>query len=352
MNAKRKVAIIGHFGGSEKFFDGQTIKTKILYDELVLYTDWKIKKVDTYYKNKQPLKLLYDTFVALLTTKDIIVLLSGNGMKFYFPLLYVAAKLKHTHVYHDVIGGNLDFYVEKIPGFRCYLNSFKVNWVETQGLKNKLENVGIYNSQVIPNFKNLKIISESELKYGFSEPYNFCTFSRVMDEKGIGDAIEAIEKINKKTNCVKCTLDIYGVIDPSYKEEFQRILENSSDAIKYVGCIDYDKSSETLKEYFALLFPTRWSGEGFPGTIIDSFCAGLPVIATDWNCNAEIIKNGSNGILYVPERKDSLQCAIEQFIEHNNADDIKRYRINCRRDAYKYQPESCLPSIISMIVGE
>lgn len=35
-----KIAIIGHFGGNEERLDGQTIKTKILYDELKSATEW------------------------------------------------------------------------------------------------------------------------------------------------------------------------------------------------------------------------------------------------------------------------------------------------------------------------
>ena len=38
----RKIGIIGHFGGKENILDGQTIKTKILHEELskacLLYT--------------------------------------------------------------------------------------------------------------------------------------------------------------------------------------------------------------------------------------------------------------------------------------------------------------------------
>ena len=30
----RKLAIIGHFGGGNNFFDGQTVKTVTLYEEL------------------------------------------------------------------------------------------------------------------------------------------------------------------------------------------------------------------------------------------------------------------------------------------------------------------------------
>ena len=55
MKHKKRIAIIGHFGGKEDFLDGQTVKTKILYEELKHATDWEIKKVDTYYKSKNPL---------------------------------------------------------------------------------------------------------------------------------------------------------------------------------------------------------------------------------------------------------------------------------------------------------
>ena len=53
MGRDRKIGIIGHFGGKENILDGQTIKTKILYNELDEATNWKIIKVDTYYKKKK-----------------------------------------------------------------------------------------------------------------------------------------------------------------------------------------------------------------------------------------------------------------------------------------------------------
>ena len=135
----KKIAIIGHFGGNENILDGQTVKTKILYEELSKATGWKIQKVDTYYKSKDPLRLVWQTVIALVTAKDIIVLLSGNGMKFYFPILSFASKAFGTRVYHDVIGGNLASYTEAYPKFKEYLNSFRVNWVETASMKRELE---------------------------------------------------------------------------------------------------------------------------------------------------------------------------------------------------------------------
>lgn len=194
---KSKIAIIGHFAEGQEFFDGQTVKTRILYDELKKETNWKIKKVDTYRKKSNPVKLLIDTVIAIVLYKDIIILLSRNGMKLYFPLLYYMKKIFRFRIYHDVIGGNLDKYIFENPKYEKYLNSFRYNWVETEGLKKRLEKYGITNCEVIPNFKRLDIITKEEIKNkSDNSVFKFCTFSRVMKEKGISEAIDIINKLN------------------------------------------------------------------------------------------------------------------------------------------------------------
>lgn len=347
MERCKKIAIIGHFGGNENILDGQTIKTKILYDELVNATSWKIRKVDTYYKSKRPIKLLLDTVITLLSTKDIIILLSGNGMRVYFPLLNAFSRVFKTRVYHDAIGGNLDTYVKRFPKFREYLRSFKVNWVETQSLRKKLGQQGISNCEVIPNFKRLDIAKISE--EDFTAPFRFCIFSRVMKEKGIETAIEAIEEINSKYAREICQLDIFGRVDDGYKARFDELLKKSTNAIKYKGMISYDKSVEAISGYYALLFPTFWRGEGFPGTIVDAFSAGLPVIATDWNCNSEIVINGMNGILYPNNEIKNLKDAIEWMI--SNKDQMFKLKKNCIETAKKYQPDEYVKTIV-LEIGE
>lgn len=343
----KKIGIIGHFGGKENILDGQTIKTKILHEELSKVIDWEIMKVDTYYKKKNPVKLLIDTFKCLFSAKDIIVLLSGNGMKFYFPILSFFAQKFHTNIYHDVIGGNLDVYVSKYPKFKKYLNSFQINWVETAGMKGRLEKQGIENCEVMPNFKRLSIASIDISKQKFSEPYRFCIFSRVMREKGIEDAIDAIESINEEAGKEICSLDIYGRIDDGYVERFEKVLKQVTNAIQYKGMVPYDKSVDAIKDYYALLFPTYWKGEGFPGTIVDAFSAGLPVIATDWNCNSEIVENEINGVLYPNEEIRTLKEAIMYMI--NNSDKIIQMKGKCLKTAQIYQPDIYIKKIINTI---
>ncbi len=341
----KKIGIIGHFGANQNILDGQTIKTKILYDELKNISDLQILKVDTYYKKERPLKLLIDTFVCLFKTRNIIILLSGNGMRFYFPLLYVFSKIFGTRVFHDVIGGNLDKYVKMNPKFKKYLNQFVVNWVETDGLKNKLESCDIMNCEVIPNFKKLNIISNCELPA--YPPYGFCIFSRVMQEKGIETAIEAINAVNKDSGKEICQLDIFGRIDEGYQDRFEKVLQKHPAGVKYKGTVHYDRSVEAIKGYYALLFPTYWEGEGFPGTIVDAFSAGLPVVATDWNCNSEIVENKVNGILYPNGEIADLKQAIQWLITHNA--EVAHMKKSCIETAKKYQPEYYIKKIISRI---
>lgn len=344
----KKIAIIGHFGGNEDFLDGQTIKTKILYDELVEATNWRITKVDTYYKKRNPLKLLVQTIKALFSTRDVIVLLSGNGMRFYFPILYAVSKVLRTRVYHDVIGGNLDSYVDEYPKFRKYLNEFCVNWVETENLKKRLEVKGVRNCEVIPNFKRLNIVAPHSTEY--TEPFCFCMFSRVMKEKGIETAIEAVETINRSAGKEICRLDIFGRIDDGYQERFAQIMNNVSTSIRYMGTVPYEKSVDAIKDYYALLFPTFWDGEGFPGTIVDAFSAGLPVIASDWNCNGEIINNRETGILYPNEEYANLQVAMVWAINHHP--EMLEMKKSCAKTAAEYQPEKYISRIVGKICAE
>lgn len=346
----KHIAILGHFGGNQVFLDGQTVKTKILFDELKNNTDWDIKIIDTYLKSKRPIKLFIQTLNILIKRERIIVLLSGNGMKFFFPLLSVFAKHWKVNIYHDVIGGNLDNYVSNNPKFIKYLNSFKVNWVETETLKAKLVDLGIKNCEVIPNFKRLNIIGSDNNSQLQDEPYKFCTFSRVMKEKGIEDAIKAIEDINYKYGRMRCTLDIYGIIEDSYNEKFATVMSKCSDAIKYQGRVPYNESVSILKDYYALLFPTFWVGEGFPGTIIDAFSAGLPVIATDWNSNKEIIKNGVNGIIYPSELADTLIDSILCII--SDSDTYIEMKNNCIISANAYKPDKYISHMIKRIESD
>ena len=96
-----------------------------------------------------------------------------------------------------------------------------------------------------------------------------------------------------------------------------------------------------------MLFPTYWKGEGFPGVIIDAFVAGLPVIATDWNMNTEIIEDGVNGFIIEPKSSEALAEKM-QYVMHNRKE-LENIRENNLARAKDYQIDKVWPQILELL---
>ncbi len=90
----------------------------------------------------------------------------------------------------------------------------------------------------------------------------------------------------------------------SYKRHFPEY-------IKYKGSVNYDESVETLKNYFALVFPTLFYTEEYLGTIIDAYAAGLPVISSKWESYDDVIEDNITGIGYKFGSDDALVEVLE-----------------------------------------
>lgn len=346
---KNRIGIIGHFGGDKNFYDGQTIKTKTLYEELIKTGRFELITADTYYIKTLPIKLLWQTLMCLCKCENIIILLSGRGMSVYFPLLYYWGKVFEVNVFHDIIGGSLAKFIDQKPRWKKYINSFKVNWAETTGLVESLKERGVSNAELLYNFKSLKPLSKEEIIQSYSEPYPICTFSRVMKEKGIEDAVEAVKAVNEKNGRIVFTLDIYGQVDAEQIDWFEELKEKFPYYVKYRGSVPYDKSVETLKGYFALIFPTKYYTEGVPGTIIDAYAAGLPVIASYWE-NFDNIVDEKTGVSYQFNNVEDFVRVLTEIAEKPEI--IIEKKRNCIERAADFTPETVLKQIISKITEE
>ena len=61
--------------------------------------------------------------------------------------------------------------------------------------------------------------------------------------------------------------------------------------------------------------------------MIDAFSAGLPVIATDWHYNAELIDHGKTGFIYDPVQPEQLRKWMEYAISH--PEEFHAMRFSC-----------------------
>lgn len=342
------INILGHFGGKDSFNDGQTVKTKTLYEALKHKNILKIRTTDTYYIKKNPFIFIWQVFRGLCVDKTIIVLLSNRGRNVFFPLLYLAARFLGKRVFHYVIGGKFADDILNNKKMIKYVSSFKGNWLESNLMVQKLNSVGIDNAVLIPNFKSINPLKPENLICSNQIPFKFCTFSRVMKEKGIENAVYSVMNINKTYQNKIVSLDIYGPIDDKYNQEFEELMNNVDESIVYKGVVKPEDSVEVLKDYFMLLFPTAWEGEGIPGTVIDALCAGLPIIASDWTYAKDMLTNGYNALIYDFDKPELLKENILYAIKNHHV--INNMKINCVEMAKEYSEDKVVDKILSELL--
>ena len=300
--------------------------------------------VDTYDYKHHAIKISWQLICAFWNCKDIFVLLSRNGRTFLFPVIFCLNKLFHRQLYHDVVGGALPEEAASRPALLRQLRLFNVNWVELPKMKLQLEELGLQNVQVLPNFKKLNILSEEELTVSPSDPKVFVMFSRVTKSKGMTLAAETIASINEEAGAIRAKLDIWGPVEDEYQQEFDDLLRRYQDIVHYRGTVPYEQSVRTLKGYYMLLFPSTYFGEGMPGTLIDAFSAGLPVIASDWHFNADVVCEGKTGFCYRWDFPAALKERILFALDHPEI--VDPMRTDCIREAAKYTPEYAMNIII------
>ena len=343
-----KLSIIGHFGKDKEFLDGQTIKTKIVAKELENQLGAsEVYKIDTYGGKKALPKLFFKSISALKKSKNVVILPAHNGLKFFVPVLTFFNKFFRRKLYYVVIGGWLADYLKDKERLEKKLKKFNGIFVETNTMKNALESRGFANVFVMPNCKELEILTEEQLVYPKEEPYKLCTFSRVCKEKGIEDAVNAVIEVNEHFGRTVYSLDIYGQVDSNQTEWFEDLKKTFPEYVNYGGLVPFDKSVEVLKDYFALLFPTYYEGEGFAGTILDAYAAGIPVIASDWKYNSETVKDGKTGFLFETKNIEQLkQCLLKIF-----NDDISLIKRKCLIEAENYLPKQVVSIFLEKING-
>ena len=307
---KYKYGVVARFAIGKNVFGGQTIKTRNFTDELENHVGKEnVFRGDTSGWQKKPLRLIKNLLYSVKNCEELVILPADHGVLVIPQLAMLLRGFRKTKLQYVVIGGWLPEFLEKRKVLSKCLKKFDGIYVETQTMKNALDKQGFENIVVLPNFKQIHVLNENELVYSENEPYKLCTFSRVLKEKGIEDAANAVKAINEKAGRTIYTLDIYGKVDASYEEDFEIFCKNMPEYVRYMGQVDGSKSTEIIKDYFALLFPTYFYGEGYPGTLLDAFSAGVPAIASDWRYNSEII-GSDKGFLHQPNNVEDLSALL------------------------------------------
>lgn len=345
-----KNCIIGHFGFGKNLLNGQTIKTKMITEQIKKnFGAENTTLLDLAGGAKRIPFFLYILPKVMKQNDNIVIMPVENGLMFLTPLLSILNCHRKKKIHYVVIGGWLPTFLHRQKWLIVGLKKFYAIYVETQTMKSMLEEMGFNNIYVLPNSKDLKALKPEELIYPNGIPYRLCTFSRVMKEKGIETAIHALEHVNEKLGYEAFSLDIYGQVWEEETDWFENLKESLPRFVKYRGCIDAEKSVDILKTYFALLFPTHFFTEGIPGTILDAYSAGIPVISARWESFNDVVDEGITGIGYEFNSIEDLENKL--LLIANNPKSIIDLKRNCVEKALLFRPEDATSQLMNKLCG-
>lgn len=164
-----------------------------------------------------------------------------------------------------------------------------------------------------PNTRNVQWLPTSrfsppnELLDGSTTFGNRFVYIGQINSEKAGLALRALSHLNEK----EITLHFYGPLaDGDADAEKLKSMPN------YKGILQADTAVfETLAKYDALVLPSTYIGEGYPGAIIEAFAMGKPVIATNWRYLPELVAHEKNGLLCNPDSVQSLADAMQRLPE-------------------------------------
>ncbi|WDL92128.1 glycosyltransferase [Bacillus sp. HNR-4] len=340
-----KVGVCGHFGSDKNLLNGQTVKTKLLTEELRMALGTQdVGIVDTHNWKTNPLKLFVDCYLLIKNCENVVILPAQNGISVFVPLFLFLNRIYKRKLHYVVIGGWLPNLLTEKSKLKNQVSKLDGVYAETNSMIKSLRQLGLNNVKKLMNFKPLDILPKNELSFSNGKPFKLCTFSRVMKEKGIEDAVQVVENINNSKGEVIFTLDIYGQIEEEYKERFEKLQRDFPNYISYKGSVDFDKSVGILKDYYALLFPTHFKTEGIPGTVIDAYAAGIPVIASKWNSADEIIIEGTTGYIYDFMCLAELELILNSVLD--NPKKMENMKESCLEKAEEFLPKKIISGFI------
>lgn len=336
----KKISFIGPISQKRNIVGGATVKNKYMI-EFLEKNGIKLEIVDTdnWKKNKTFIffKLIY---IFIFSSSEKIILSTSSGGTYLFLKFFYYLNIRKKLVYYFVIGGDTpDKLLEKEYEIKYYKKITKI-YIETKSMAQKMKDLGLIQTEYLPNFKKFTFKDRSEKE--ISLPLKAVFFSRITYEKGTDIIFEMLKEINKDK--ININVDFYGPIDEIYKNHFYLKVSEFSE-VRYKGVLDGRdfKIFDILGEYDFMLFPTFWKGEGFPGTIIDSLISSLPIVASDWNYNSEII-NSDIGYIFESKNQEAFNNTIKKILK-NPEELLKK-----RKFSYLKSKKYCLNNVLKEVL--
>ena len=188
----------------------------------------------------------------------------------------------------------------------CYGGIALTNYGKEDPLSLKMKKVVILNNGIEDTY-------DPRLENNNSDSVTILYVGHVCNDKGVPSLIRAFNKVSRDYK--NLSLCIVGeCLTPYTEKDLLQEIQNCHQSldVKYLGL---KKGAELSKEFAnadLLVFPSIAPYESFGLVMIEGMMWGLPIIASDWRANKEVLGDEIGGVCY--EIKDSHTLALEKSL--------------------------------------
>jgi glycosyltransferase involved in cell wall biosynthesis len=249
--------VFGNFDYLENNLNGQTVKTRTIYD--VLKKNEKIIGEVCFFDDRELLRkktAFISLIIELIKCKRLIYIPALNNLRYFLPLIYCISKLFDFKIILIPVGGRNNDFLNKNKLHRLILSKIHVNLPQVRSEVNELKVKYNYtNVSYLPNFRIHKFNPVVEINN--SVDFKICFMARITPLKGVNSVIRlANSLLSNPINNRKIKIDFYGPIDNEFKKEFLEKI-NTNSIINYLGILKPKDIYMNLSKYDVLVLPTK-----------------------------------------------------------------------------------------------
>ncbi len=166
-----------------------------------------------------------------------------------------------------------------------------------------------------------------------------CVFFSLIQEKKGADIV-----LSAARNCPSVDFAFYGSVDVDYEKHFMVEIASLPN-VQYHGLFkgsNEDVYAE-LAKYDVLLFPTMWKTEGVPGILVERKIAGLAEIVSDVSYNAELVKDGIEGIVLKGKLDNEICKAINDLARDRTL--LNSLKLGSKQSAERFYIDNYIEAI-------
>lgn len=164
------------------------------------------------------------------------------------------------------------------------------------------------------------------------EPVRLLLLSRIVREKGVYVAIDAIAALRRAGHPVQLTIAGDG---PERVPAEQYVAKHKLEGISFVGYVRGEQKQRLLAESDIYLFPSN-HGEGMPLSVLEAMAAGLPVLGTRAGGLDDFFEDGVMGFSVDDPSAEVFVTLVEKLL--SNPESIVQIGEHNRGYARKYFP--------------